>query len=422
MKIALIGNYLPRLCGIATYTTHLHSSLEHLEDVRADVWAMVDPGQAYDFPERVKASINQEDQASYRRAALYIDNNDYDLLWVQHEFGIYGGSAGQHLLTLIDNVSTPLAVTLHTVLTSPSPDENRVMRRLVSRATVLIVMTSHAAMLLQRIYGANSKQIVVVEHGIPDRSYIAPHQARQKLGQADTKTLMTFGLLSPGKGLETVISAMPAILDRCPEAVYHIVGATHPHLLAREGERYRNGLHALASKLGVSDHVCWVNRFVGEEELIDMLQAADVYVTPYRNPQQITSGTLAYASGLGKPVVSTPYVHAVDLISEDRGFLVDFDDATAISEVVSTLLTDDSFREDMSENAFRHGRTMTWVSVVRRTVREFGDRLPQVARRRGGAELIRPARQLDATIPAPVSVASASAGRVTKPIRMPARA
>ena len=376
MRVALVGNYLPRLCGIATYTTHVHTALrEHWRDVAVDVYAMVDPGRSYAFPPTVRATIAQEDRDSYRAAARRIAASGADLLWVQHEYGIFGGTAGAYLLDLVDAVPLPLALTLHTVLESPSPDQHRVLARLLDRASTVVVMAERARVLLRRLYRLPAHKVVVIEHGVPDRDYVAPSRMRDRLGWEDRKTVLTFGLLAPGKGLASMIRAMPHIVAHCPEAIYRIVGATHPHLVAQEGERYRESLQALAKDLGVEAHLRWENRFLDEPELLDQIAAADLYVTPYRSAQQITSGTLAYAFALGKPIVSTPYAHASELLAHGRGKLVGFDDDSGLAAAVGDLLCDDGARARMARDAHAQGRAFTWRRMARRLVETFAARL-----------------------------------------------
>ncbi|GAA0316524.1 hypothetical protein GCM10009087_28690 [Sphingomonas oligophenolica] len=384
-RIALIGNFLPRLCGIATFTTHVFEALraEHPRTA-VDVYAMVDPGRRYAFPSTVTATIDQEDRASYRAAASSIEASGARIIWVQHEYGIFGGPAGDYLLDLLDDVSAPVALTLHTVLEAPNADQRRVLERLIARASLLIVMAERARATLQHVYGAPLAKIALIEHGVPDRDYVEPSAARHRFGMDDRKTILTFGLLSPDKGIETMIRAMPHILERCPEAQYHIVGATHPHLIAHEGERYRESLQALARELGVEAHLRWENRFLDEDELLDRISAADVYVTPYLNPQQITSGTLSYAAALGKPVVATPYVHATELLAHGRGLLVDFDDSAAMADAVGDLLVDDGLRAALAARVYAHGRTMSWARLANRAMARF-DTLAQARPAPGSA-------------------------------------
>lgn len=379
-RIALIGNALPRLCGLATFTSHVHDALrERFPGLTVDHYAMVDPGGAYRFPATVTRTIAQEERASYRDAARAIERSGADLVWVQHEFGIFGGPAGSHLLDLLDDVSAPVAVTLHTVLDAPGTEQRRVMERLAERASLLIVMAEQARAILMRSYDVPDDRIAVIPHGVPDRAYVDPAAARHALGLEDRPTILTFGLLSPGKGIETMIEAMPAILARCPDALYSVVGATHPHLVAHEGEAYRERLQALAGELGVAHALRWHNRFLDEQALLGRIAAADVYVTPYCNPAQITSGTLAYALGLGKPIVSTPYVHAVELLAEGRGTLVGFGDVAATAVAVGALLGDDGARAARAATAYAHGRSMTWRRMAERSLAAFDGMLEAAA-------------------------------------------
>lgn len=374
-RIALIGNFLPRLCGLATFTTHVHGALTASRPApQVDVYAMVDPGRRYDFPAAVTMAVDQEEREAYRVAAARIDASATDLIWVQHEYGIYGGPAGGYLLDLLDATSAPVVATLHTVLETPDPDQRRVLERLASRASLLVVMADHARSLLERVYRVPADRIAVVQHGVPDRDFVPPSFARRRFGIPDRKTIMTFGLLSPGKGIEAMIQAMPAILARCPEAVYRVIGATHPHLVAHEGERYREMLKAMALDLGVDRNVFWEECFLDEADLLDRLATADVYVTPYRNAQQITSGTLSYASALGKPIVATPYVHATELLAGGRGLLVGFDQVEEMAQAVGTLLADDDLRGRMAARAYAHGRALTWRRMVERTLDRVDDR------------------------------------------------
>jgi len=368
-RIALIGNFLPRLCGLATFTTHVHGALAASRPApHIDVYAMVDPGRQYDFSPAVTMAVDQEEREAYRVAARRINATAVDLVWVQHEYGIYGGSAGAYLLDLLDIVAAPVVVTLHTVLETPDPDQRRVLERLASRASLLVVMADHARSLLERVYGVPADRVAVIEHGVPNREFVIPSVARRRFGIPDRKTIMTFGLLSPGKGIEAMIQAMPAILARSPGAVYRIIGATHPHLVAHEGERYRDMLKSMAHELGADRNVLWEECFLDEADLLDRLATADVYVTPYRNVQQITSGTLSYASALGKPIVSTPYIHATELLAEGRGLLVGFDEVEQMADAVGMLLADDNLRVRMAARAYAHGRALTWHRMVQRTL------------------------------------------------------
>ena len=364
-RIALIGNFLPRRCGIATFTTHVHAALcERYPDVVTDVYAMNDRGHSYPYPPAVVGTIDQEDLTGYRRVAAAIEQRGTDLIWVQHEFGIFGGAAGRYLLTLLDCTTLPVIVTLHTILSDPNPDQRAVMERLLDRASLVVVMARRAQAILRATYGDLVGEIAIVPHGIPERAYEEPGAARRRQGLEDRQTIMTFGLLSPDKGIETMIRAMPRVLGDCPDAIYRIVGATHPHLLAHEGEAHRVRLEELADSLGVASQLRWDNRFLDEAGLLEQLAAADLYVTPYRNPAQITSGALSYAAGLGKPIVSTPYVHAVELLAEGRGSLVPFDEAEPMAEAIIALMRDESSRRAMAFRIYRHSRGTTWPRMV----------------------------------------------------------
>lgn len=374
-RIALVGNFLPRLCGLATYTSHVFRALrERLSDTPVDVYAMVDPGAAYDFPPAVVSAIPQEDSEAYVAAGRAIEASGAELLWLQHEFGIYGGPAGRHVLDLLDQVTMPIYVTLHTILEEPNDDQRAAMDGLVARADTLVVMAEKGREILQRVYGVPLGAIAVIPHGVPDRRYVMPDAVKARYGLEGRKTILTFGLLSPGKGIETVIAALPEITARCPEALYVVLGATHPHLVAREGEGYRTQLQALVREKGLERHVRFVDGFVEEDELIGWLSAADIYVTPYLNPAQITSGTLAYAVGLGKPVISTPYVHASELLGGGVGRLVGFGDTDGTAAAISELVLDDHARAELADRAYRLGRSMTWDQTIETAMGRFSAR------------------------------------------------
>jgi glycosyltransferase involved in cell wall biosynthesis len=360
-RIALIGNFLPRRCGLATFTTDSFTALrDRFPDGNVDVYAMTDPGQSYDYPDFV-TSIAQDDPASYLEAARRIEQSGAELVWVQHEFGIFGGDAGVHLLRLLDRVTAPVLVTLHTILENPSPAQRHVIDALMRRAAKVVVMAEAGRDILIRRYGARPSQIAIVKHGIPDRPFAEPEAMKAKLGLAGHDIILTFGLLSPDKGIETIIDALPSVLARSRRPVLYVVlGATHPHLVAHEGEAYRDRLKAQAAELGVQDHIRWIDAFVELDELTDYLTAADIYVTPYLNPAQITSGTLSYAIGLGKPVVSTPYIHARELLAADHGRLVNFRDSEGFAREISDLLDDTDTRDLLRQRAYALGRTMIW--------------------------------------------------------------
>lgn len=370
--IALVGNYLPRRCGIATFTTDIHHAFAaRFPDVKMDVWAMNDGGADYDYPECVTGTIEQEDEHSYSTAAGRITADGAEMLWIQHEFGIFGGEAGGHILKLVERVRVPVAVTLHTVLANPLPAQRQVMLALIARCETLIVMAEAARDILVDIYGADRAKVAVIPHGIPDRPLVATGPLKKAFGWSERKVILTFGLLSPGKGIETMIDALPDVIVHIPDALYVVLGATHPHCVAKDGESYRERLKQQADDLGVAAHICWIDGFCDTEDLLDHLAAADIYVTPYLNPEQATSGTLAYAVGLGKPVVSTPYVHARELLGTGGGRLVDFGDSAGFATAIIDLLEDEVGLMDLRKRTYALGRTMVWPHFAEAAMARF---------------------------------------------------
>ena len=371
--IALIGNALPRHCGLATYTSHVFDALkERFPALTVDLYAMNDPGQYYDYPDTVAATIREEWVDDYQRAADRIEASGAELVWVQHEFGIFGGPSGAHLLPLLEQLTIPVAVTLHSVVDLPSEGQRAVMDRLIRCASRLVVMAEKGRSILKVIYGVPHRKIAVIPHGVPDRPFASPALAKPDFGLAGRKVLLTIGLLSPNKGIETMIEAMPAILAAHPDAEYVVAGTTHPHLVAHEGEQYRDGLKDLAERLGVASRVRWVDRFLDQEELLDLIAAADIYITPYLDLKQITSGALSYAVALGKPVVSTPYHHAAEIIGPDNGILAGPGEPDAFAAAVCTMLGDEPLRLRMAQSAYALGRTMVWRRNVEAAMAEFG--------------------------------------------------
>ena len=363
--IALIGNFLPRRCGIATYTTDTYLALaKRYPDMQIDIYAMNDRAEGYDYPPEVTGTIAQEDRLAYLAAARDIEASGAQAVWVQHEYGIYGGTAGDMLLALLDRLSLPVIFTLHTILENPNDDQRRVMDGLLKRAAKVVVMAEIGRDILTRVYGANPRAILMIPHGVPDRALINPDVMKPRFEWEGRKVLLTFGLLAPNKGIESVISAMPAVAKVNPDALYVVLGATHPNLVAHEGEAYRDRLKALTVDLGVANHVRFIDGFIEHEELLDYLQAADLYVTPYTNPAQITSGTLSYAVGVGKAVVSTPYIHASEILADGHGVLVDFSDVDSFAREISRLLHDDADRAELSRKAYARGRTMIWPRLA----------------------------------------------------------
>ncbi len=372
----MIGNSPPRLCGIATFTHDLHDGLvEAFPALAVDIYAMNDRGNDYDYPREVVCSIDQDNVADYQRAAHLINESGADVVCVQHEYGIFGGAAGVYLLKLLDRVRAPVVVTLHTVLENPSPEQRAVIEALVRRAAKLVVMAEKGKQLLMQVHGVAEDRIGVVFHGVPDRPLVDGAALKRAFGFENRRVLLTFGLLSPNKGIETMIRALPAIVAAHPEILYVVLGATHPHLVAHEGETYREGLMALAADLGVSDHVRFIDGFLAQDRLIDYLIAADIYVTPYLNEAQVTSGSLSLAVALGRPVVSTPYWHAVELLADGVGVLVPFGDSAGFSREIVALLGDAARTDEMRRKALQAGRAMIWPATAAGYVAIFEEAL-----------------------------------------------
>jgi glycosyltransferase involved in cell wall biosynthesis len=380
--IALIGNFLPRKCGLATFTTDTYEALrQRFPGLKVDVYAMDDRPGLHAYPPAVTHRIPQNERAAYSEAARRIAESGAKAVWVQHEYGIYGGPAGDYLLALLDRVGLPVIVTLHTILDTPNDDQRRVMDALLARAARVIVMADKGREILTRVHDVDPRKLAMIPHGVPDRPFVEPAAMKDRFGWADRDVILTFGLLAPNKGIETMIKAMPAIVAEHPQALYVVLGATHPHLVEHEGEAYRDRLKALAADRGVADHVRFLDAFVEHEELLDYLQAADLYVTPYNNPAQITSGTLSYAIGMGKVVVSTPYVHATEILADDHGVLVPFGDAAAFAREITRLLAAPAARQGLAERAYAHGRTMVWSRLAERAMEELAAAVAAVPHR-----------------------------------------
>ena len=362
--VALIGNFPPRRCGIATFTCDVYTALTRERDgVTCDVYAMDDGNGPYDYPEAVVGHIRQDAVSDYLAVAQRINASGAEVVCLQHEFGIFGGDAGEHILRLMSALRAPVVATLHTVLERPDPAQRRVMRAILDRSARVVVMADKGRDILRRVYGAPAEKITVIPHGAHDRPLIDTAVAKPAFGLEHRKVLLTFGLLSPNKGIEVMIRALPRIVARHPDVTYLVLGATHPHLVAREGEAFRDGLIALANDLGVGDNIRFVNTFVDTELLLDYLSAADIYVTPYLHEAQITSGTLSYAVALGKAVISTPYWHANELLADGHGVLTPFGDCEALADAAIALLDDDGAREALQRKAYGAGRQTLWSKV-----------------------------------------------------------
>ena len=367
-RAAMIGNFPPRKCGIATFTHDTFDSLRlALPRTGWSLVVMEDKGGNHVYQKPVTHVLPQDDLAAYQATADELNRSGVDVVFLQHEFGIFGGNSGAHILTLLNRLQMPVVTTLHTVLQTPNPEQKRVLDDILRISSAVIVMTEMGADILERLHGAGPTKVHVIPHGAPERPFSATDPFKAPLGLSGNKVIMTFGLLSPNKGLETIIRGLPAILERHPDTVYLIVGATHPHLLKHEGETYRDGLVDLALSLGVADNLRFINRFVGDAELVDLLQAADLYVTPYLTEAQITSGTLAYAIALGKPVISTPYWHAKEALADGVGVICPFNDTAAFTREIIDLLADDVRRDAMARSAYRTGEPSRWRKVAEET-------------------------------------------------------
>jgi glycosyltransferase involved in cell wall biosynthesis len=371
-RIAFIGNYLPRQCGIATFTTDLCEAIAtQYPQTTCIALPVNDTETGYDYPSRVRFELTEKSIDSYRRAADFLNINNVDLVSLQHEYGIYGGSAGSHILVLLRELRMPIVTTLHTIIRDPNPDQKQVLKEIAALSDRLVVMSKRGAGFLNEVYDVPPEKIALIPHGIPDVPFVDPSFYKDLFGVEGKTVLLSFGLLSASKGIENVIAAMPAILARHPNVVYLVLGATHPHVLMNEGETYRLSLEWLAQEKGVESQVIFYNSFISLEKLVEFISAADIYITPYLNEAQITSGTLAYTVGAGKAVVSTPYWYAEEMLAEGRGVLVPFRDPAALAEQVINLLDNESERHAMRKRAYMFGREMIWPQVTKRYMESF---------------------------------------------------
>ena len=372
VRIAFVSTSIPRRCGIATFTADVMAAVRAADpSVRCSVVAIDEPNSARAYGPEVKSRIRQREPESYRAAAALLNGSNVDVVNLQHEFGLYGtwkdGVYEDHLRPFLLELRKPVLVTLHSVPPSPSPSMRDAVRLIAARSDEVIVMAHTAARLLVSDYGI-TKAPIVIPHGMPAIEPTGRHRLKTKLGVEGRAIISTFGLVDPRKGLEFVIGAMPAIVERHPEALYLVVGQTHPELLKQQGETYRNTLERLAEELGMSEHIGFVNEYLTQRDIVGYLLATDVYVTPYLDPNQITSGTLAYALGAGKAIVSTPYLHAIEALADDRGVIVPFRDAPAIADAVERILGDAELKQRLERRAYAYGRETAWPAVGRRVL------------------------------------------------------
>jgi glycosyltransferase involved in cell wall biosynthesis len=373
LRIAVVGNHLPRQCGIATFTTDLCDAIA-ADSVASDlmVVAVNDAGSLYAYPERVRYSITEGELSSYQGAAKFLNSAKVDVVCLQHEYGIFGGKSGSHVLRLLQHLEMPVVTTLHTVLREPDLDQRLIMEEIAARSDQLVVMSKHSARFLRDVFRVPNEKINLIPHGIPDLPFVDPEICKRNFSAEGKNVLLTFGLLSPNKGFENVIQALPSILSQHSDVIYIIAGATHPHVKLREGDRYRLQLQALARELGVEQNVVFHNRFFTPQGMASLVSAADIYITPYSHEAQAVSGTLAFAMGAGKAIISTPYWHATELLDDGRGMLVPFQDPGAIAAAAIDLLENGAARQAMRERAYFYGRDMVWNRVARSYMRAFG--------------------------------------------------
>jgi len=374
LTIAVVGNHLPRQCGIATFSTDLLNALS-AEAPEIKWWAVVmnDLPEGYPYPPEVRFEVDAKKISDYRLAADFLNMNQVDIVSLQHEFGIFGGSNGKHILELLKNLRMPVVTTLHTVLRDPDSGQKRTLEEIGRISSRLVVMSRKAKKILGEAYSIPAEKIALIHHGIPDVPFVDPNYFKDQFGVEGKKVILTFGLLAPGKGIEQMIDALPEIIRKHPDVRYIVLGATHPHVKRAEGESYRLGLQRRARDLGVEKYLIFHNRFVDLKELTEFLGAADVYVTPYLNRDQIVSGTLAYALGTGKATISTPYWYAEEMLSDGRGRIVPFQDSDALAEQVNDLLEHETERHAMRKRAYSFCRDMVWKEVARRYIGLFAD-------------------------------------------------
>lgn len=371
-RVAFIGNYSPRQCGIATFTTDLCESIsEQFPETACIALPVNDIDSGYAYPTRVRFELKEKDINSYHRAADFLNINNVDLVSLQFEYGIFGGRAGSHILSLLRDLHMPIVTTLHTILKDPDPDQRTVLEQLISLSDRIVVMSKTGAEILKTVYNIQSDKIDIIAHGIPDVPFVDPSFHKDLFGVEGKIVLMSFGLISANKGLENVILALPKIIEKFPNIVYIILGATHPQVLRNEGEAYRISLQLLARENKVEENVLFYNKFVSQRELTEFIGATDIYITPYLEPNQIVSGTLAYTLGAGKAIISTPYWYAEEMLAEERGILVPFHDYEKLGNEVINLLVNETVRHSMRKRAYLYARSMIWSQVSRRYMDSF---------------------------------------------------
>jgi polysaccharide biosynthesis protein PslF len=365
-NIGYLSTYPPRECGIANFTKDLIDSASKLDNLKSSIIAINEKGAIYDYDRRVKRTIDRDNIKDYVKAAEYVNSSNIQLLVIQHEFGLYGGNYGNHIRQFLEKVKKPVITTLHTVQPNFDPEAIESLRYIVEKSESIIVIANAAIDMLKH-QGISCKKCVVIPHGCPSIDYKNNKSIKESLGLKGRLVASTFGLISSGKGIEYAIQALPDVIKNEPRIIYLIIGETHPEVRKNEGEKYRNKLTTLINELGLEEHVKFTNRFVTKSELINFLQATDIYLTPYISPNQISSGTLIYALGAGKAVVSTPYYHAQEVLAHDRGILCNFQDSASIAAGINRLL-DEKFRNELQKRAYKYSRRFLWKNVARKYV------------------------------------------------------
>ena len=361
-RILFLSSFVPRECGLATFTEDLMAAAT-LQGSSCKVIAMNRPDECHTYDRRVVANIQEDRLADYMAVVDLINSGRFDILSIQHEFGIYGGTGCDHILRMLDMVRIPIITTLHTVSQCPSHEMRQQLYSIAKRSTAIMVMNGLATDILEKIYWVDPAKVMMIHHGAPSVTVSNPETLRARLGCVGRKIISTFGLIGSSKGLEYAIKAMPAIVENHPDAYYYILGKTHPVVKEQQGERYRDGLKALAARLGVADHVVFVDKYLSKDELLQYLKVSDIYLTPYLNMEQVTSGTLAYALACGRPIISTPYLHAKFLLHDGRGLLVPSSESAAISEACEKLLSDSAHSTEMKRANLEYGKDLLWPSV-----------------------------------------------------------
>lgn len=363
IKIINFTPYIPRECGIATYLKNLRDSYER--NILSSVIAIDDSSEKLQYPKEVIKLVNYDSTNDYIKTAEYINNTNYDVIHIQHEFGLFGGEDGSYLVETVSRLKKQFVITFHTVLSNPSTNQKKQVVQLSKFANKIIVMAEVAKNRLKENYNVPESKIAIIPHGVPEFKYVfEDRKLKEKLNVSDRRVLSTFGLLGRNKGIEFVLMAMPKIISKVPNALFLVVGKTHPVILRQNGEEYRNQLIKLSSKLGITQNVKFINQYLTTEQIGEYLKITDLYITPYLEPEQITSGTLAYALGAGKACVSTNYPYAVEMLSNDIGIIVPFRNSQAIADSVIKVFSNDSYRQLLSERSYRIGKSMRWRNVA----------------------------------------------------------